>query len=90
MAGVDSIIRVIAAPIVLLIILFTSWVGVTLYDPISQSLAGPPAALGWSDPRFYFFMALGLVSLSLVVIVWLWVSPIRSDVRQDVNRGGPF
>ncbi|TQQ78602.1 hypothetical protein EGH24_13855 [Halonotius terrestris] len=90
MAGVDSVIRVVAAPVVLLVIIFVSWVGVTLYDPISAAIDGPPASLGWGDPRIYFFMALGLVSLSLIVIVWLWVSPIRRDVRQDIDRGGPF
>jgi hypothetical protein len=86
MAGVDTVIRVIGAVMSLVVIAFVTAVGVTLYEPIAAELGGPPASLGWSDSNFLFFMALGLIGLVLTVFVWMWVSPIREDTRQDVQR----
>lgn len=91
MAGVNTILRIVAAPLTILILVFVGWVGVKLFDPISQNVGGPPASLGWpSNEHFYFFMALAMISLVLVVFVWLWAAPIREDVRQEAGPRGPF
>jgi len=70
----------------LIVIAFVSVVGVTLYEPIAATVDGPPASLGWPDVNIIFFMALGLIGLVLVVFVWMWVAPIRRDVRQERQR----
>ncbi len=91
MAGANSVIRIIAAPLVLAIIIFVSWVGVNLVDSITTSLTGPPASLGWPGMgHFYTFMALGLVAMSIVIIIWLVTARVREDVRQDVQPRRPF
>lgn len=87
MAGVNTILRIIGSGLSLFVIIFVSVVGVTLYEPINQSLGSTPASLGWPDVNFIFFMALGLIGLVIVVIIWLIFAPIRNDVRQD--RGPP-
>lgn len=86
MAGVNSVIRVIAAILTLLVLIFVTGVGLALYEPIARSLGDTPASLGWSDPNFLFFMALGLVGLTITVIIWLIVAPVRNDVRQETRR----
>jgi len=91
MAAADTIIRIIIVPVLVATLSFIAWVGVKLFDPISTTIGGPPASLGWTtNEHFYTFMALGLIGLILVVLVWLWVSPIREDVRQDVAGGRRF
>ena len=91
MPSANSVIRVIAAPVVLAIIVFVSWVGTKLMDSISTGLSGPPASLGWpSLGSQYFFMALGLIGLSIVVFVWLITARVREDTRQELQPRGPF
>lgn len=91
MAGVNSVIRMIAAPVVLAIIVFVSWVGVKLMDAITGSLNGPPAELGWPGMGVpYTFMGLGLIAMSLVVIIWLVWARVREDTRQEMQPRGPF
>lgn len=86
MAGVNTILRIIGATLSLAVITFVTWVGVKLYEPISDSIGSPPAALNWPEVSFIFFMSLGLIGLTLSVIIWLIVAPVRNDVRQDVQR----
>lgn len=91
MAGVNSVIRVIAAPVVLAIIVFVSWVGVKLMDALTGSIDGPPASLGWPGVMHpYKFMALGLIAMSLVVIFWLIMARVREDTRQEIRPRRPF
>ena len=91
MPSANSVIRVIAAPVVLAIIVFVSWVGTKLMDSISTGLSGPPASLGWpSLTSQYFFMALGLIGMSIVVFVWLITARVREDTRQELQPRGPF
>lgn len=85
MAGVNTILRIIGAVLSLLVIAFVTAVGYTLMDPISKQMGHHPN-LGWSDPNILMFAALGFIGLTLTVIVWLTVAPIRNDVRQDVRR----
>lgn len=85
MAGVNSVIRVIAAPIVVFIIIVVSWIGVKLYEPISQQLGTPAPSLGWPTVNIMFFMALGLIGLVMTVVIWLVVAPIKRDVRQETR-----
>jgi len=90
MAGADTIIRVIAAALFLMVLAFTTAVGFSLVDPIYSNLGGPPASLGWGNiPDIILnWMAVALIGLGLVVVLWMWLSPIRDDVRQDVERRG--
>jgi len=84
MAGVDTILRIIGAFLFVFILIFVAWVGVTLTDPIFNSLTGPPDALGWGDgSTFLLFMGYGLAGLGLTTIIWLIVAEIRDDVRQE-------
>lgn len=85
MAGVNTILRIIGAALVLLILFVVTAVGFELIEPIWRSL-GQPAESSWERPNFMLFMSLGLVGLVFVVITWLIVAPIRNDVRQDVRR----
>jgi len=85
MAGVNTILRIIGATLALVVIAFTTAVGYTLMDPISTQL-GAPSVAGWTDVNFLYFASLGFIGLTLVVIVWLIVAPVRNDVRQDVRR----
>lgn len=86
MAGANTIIRIVVFPIVLLIIMFVTAVGIRLYEPIRQALGQPPAGLGWPTVNFLFFMTLGLIGLFLVLLFWLLYAPIRNDVRQEQQR----
>lgn len=90
MAGADTIIRVIAVSIFLMVLAFTTAVGYALVDPIFSNIGGPPASLGWGPiaENVMFWMGVGLVGLGVVVVIWMFVSPIRDDVRQDVEGGG--
>jgi len=87
MAGPNTILRIVAVPVVTLILMFVAWIGVTLFEPIDAAL-GTNAA-GWTPVNFLFFMSLGLIGLFLVLIVWFWYAPIRNDVRQE-QRQPPF
>jgi len=89
MAGVNTVLRVIGGTMSLIVITFVAVVGVTLYEPIAVQVGDTPAGLGWPDVNILFFMALGLIGLVLVVFVWMWVAPIRNDVRQE-RRRPPF
>lgn len=85
MASGDTIVRVIAVPVVGLVILVCGWIAVKLLDAIVPALGVSPP--GWpGTSHFYFFAALGFVGLILVLFVWLWASPVRDDVRQDVRQ----
>lgn len=89
MAGADTILRVIGAILFLLVLAFVTAVGINIIDPIYQGLSGPPSSLGWGPLQdiVYRWMTIGLIGMGIVVIIWMWVSPIRDDVRQDVERG---
>lgn len=93
MVGADSVVKLIAATVFMLVLLFIVGVGFTLAEPIfnqvlDQSLMG---SLGWGDPGTValLFMGLGLVGLGLVVILWWIVGWVRDDVRQD-RRVPPY
>lgn len=90
MAGADTILRVIAVGIFLMVLAFVTAVGFALVDPIFTNIGGPPSSLGWGPlgENVIFWMSVSLIGLGVVVIIWMWVSPIRDDVRQDVERRG--
>ena len=94
MASADGVIRVIGATIAVLVIIFVGGVGYQLVDPIYHNVIDESTmeSLGWGTPQFTTirFMGLGLVGLLLATMVWLWVAPIREDVRQDQRPRGPF
>jgi uncharacterized membrane protein (UPF0182 family) len=85
MAGVNTILRIIGAAMSLTVIIFVTGVGVTLYEPINKNI-GAPSPAGWADVNWLFFMSLGLIGLTIAIIIWLIVAPIRQDVRQEVRR----
>lgn len=94
MAGVDTVVRVVAGSIAMLVIIFVGWVGVVLIDPIYNSVIDTSlmSRLGWGAPQdtVYLFMTLAAAGLLLTVIVWWIASPIRDDVRQSTRPpGGP-
>lgn len=90
MAGADGVIRVIGATLAMFVIIFVAAVGFTLVDPIHNAIIDQSQmdSLGWGTPQTLTirFMGLGLVGLLAVIIIWLWVSPIREDVRQEERR----
>jgi len=87
MAGVDTIFRIVGAIMSLFVIGFITAVGYSLIDPISQSVISDSlmTRLGWGNPdgTVITFMGLGLIGLTLTVLIWLKVAPIRNDVRQE-------
>lgn len=93
MAAGDTIIRVIFVPVIVTILIIIGWISVKVMDSVTTNLPALPSSLGpaWpGDGAFYLPMALGFVGLVLVVFIWLWVSPIREDQRQDVRAGRRF
>jgi hypothetical protein len=56
------------------------------------NLGSAPASLGWAPIKDIVmrWASIGLIGMGLVVIIWMWVAPIRDDVRQDQSRRGPF
>jgi len=88
MAGADTIIRIVVGTLAIVVFAFVTAVGFNLMDPIFQA-TGPPPGLGWGDgSNIMLFAGLGLIGMGLVVIIWMWVAPVRQDVRQD--QRGPF
>jgi len=87
MAGVNTILRLLGAVLSLFVFIFVGWIGVRLIEPIKAAGVGTvPASLGWSVPSYLFFMGLGLMGLVFTVFIWLWVAPVRRDVRQEQTR----
>lgn len=86
MAGPNTVLRLVGAVLSIVVIIFVSWVGVILYEPVAAALGSPPASLGWNTPDYLFFMGLGLVGLVLTIFFWLVLAPIKSDVRQERRR----
>lgn len=90
MSTTDLIFRVIAVPIVVLTTAITTAVGWQVLDGFYLNMHKPADSLGWPDgTQVLFFVSLALIGIILVAFVWLWVAPVRDDVRQDV-RQGPF
>lgn len=89
MAGADTILRIIGAILSLFIIAFVTAVGFALMDPIFVNVIDPELmqSLGWGTPQntVMMFAGLGFIGLSLTVIIWLKVAPVRDDVRQDTG-----
>lgn len=92
MAGVDTVIRVVAGTLALFVIAFVTGVGFMLLDPIYANVIDPDLmeSLGWGSPQnvVMLFAALAFIGLSMVVIIWWIASPARQDVRQ--TQGPPF
>lgn len=94
MAGVDTIVRLIGAVLAVFIIIVVLGFGIQVIDPIYTNVIDPAAlsARGWGTPHttVYFFFGLAIVGLLVVIIVWLLVAEARNDVRQGLQRRGPF
>lgn len=94
MAGIDTILRVIGGTLATFVILVVLGLGVQLIDPIYNNVIDQSLfnSLGWGTPHqtVYFFAVLALVGLLIVIAIWLLVAEARNDVRQGVQRGGPF
>jgi uncharacterized membrane protein len=85
----DLVFRVIAVPVVLLAVTLIAWMGVKILDGFFAGMTGPPASLGWTDGGVILtFFGYSVVAIILVVFIWMWVSPVRDDVRQE--QRGPF
>lgn len=87
MAGRDTILKLIATVLFLLILPFITAIGYSLLDPIFNSVidTGLMTDLGWGAPQnvVMLFVGLGLAGLGLAVVLWWIASPIRDDVRQE-------
>lgn len=94
MVGADSVVKLIATVVFILILLFVMAVGFTLMDPIYNNVidTGLMTDLGWGAPQnvVMLFAGIGLIGLGLAVVVWWIFGWIREDVRQDVQPRGPF
>lgn len=92
MAGVDTILRLIGLVIGTISITIIGFFGVNLIDPIYAGLNFADMPSQWGSPQdvTYLFMTLGFIGLLGVIFIWWYVSPVRDDVRQDVQRQGPF
>jgi len=89
MSAVDTILRIIAVPVAIVVISISAWVGVLVLDPFTATMPAPAGSLGWPEYSYiYRFFALAIVGIIFVVLAWLWVSPIKEDVRQE--QQGPF
>jgi len=93
MRGVGTIARVIGGTITLVVIAWVMSVGYSLIEPIYTNTINPSlmTSLGWGAPQdvVMLFVALASAGLSIVVIIWWLVAPIREDVRQQQRFGGP-
>lgn len=94
MAGADTIVRLIASTLFLIVLVFVVGVGFTLADPIFNNVLDQTLMtdLGWGQPGLVvmLFMGMALIGLGLVVIIWWVVGPARDDVRQSVRGRGGF
>lgn len=91
MGAVDSVLRIIIAPVVVVSIIITSWLAVKIMDPYTAGLEPPAASLGWpAYSTIYEFMSLAFIALVFVILIWLWWAPIRDDKRQEMQPRGPF
>ena len=88
MAGADTVLRIIGAVIALMVVGITMGVGYQVLDPFYLNMDRTAInSLGWADGSLVMeFVGLGLLALAVVVSLWMWVVPIRDDVRQDLER----
>lgn len=91
MVGVSSVLRLIGATLALIIIAWVASVGFALFDAIYNDVIDPQKMkdLGWGAPQdtVMLFAALAFAGLTIVIVIWYLVAPVRDDVRQEI--GGP-
>lgn len=86
MTAADTPLRIALALVALVVIVFTSGLGVTVVEPFLANMPAPADSLGWPDQsEALYFMALGLVGLALTVLFWMILEPIRDDIRQELQ-----
>jgi hypothetical protein len=87
----DLLLRIPVAVVIIMSTIITAWFGVLLLDPFLAGMPDPSASLGWGGAdgtTAYFFMSLAVVALIIAAMLWMWLAPVRSDVRQQ--QRGPF
>lgn len=91
MSARDLLLRIPVAVVIIMSTMITAWFGVLLLDPLLAGMPDPSASLGWGGAdgtTAYAMMVLAIVALIIAAMLWLWLAPIRSDVRQE--QRGPF
>lgn len=92
MAGIDTVLRLIGGTLAIVCIIVIAFFGVKVIDPVFNNLTFNDMPAVWGSPQnvVYLFMTLAAIGLIAVVAIWWLVAPVRDDVRQEIQRGGPF
>lgn len=92
MAGANTLFRIVATLVVLAAIAIITPVMYLILDALFLNMDFSAAKeMGWDNrDTLMKFAGLSLVGLSIVMILWMILAPIRQDVRQDVGPPGPY
>ena len=88
MAGADTVLRLVFGTMSIITVAFVAAVGYTVMDPIfAQRNTELMTGLGWGTPHetVMLFAGLAFIGISMVVILWWLVAPVRQDVRQQAG-----
>lgn len=92
MAGVDTVVRLIAATLGITVVIVVAFFGVQVIDPVYNNLGFGDLPAGWGAPQetTYLFFTLAIIGLLAVIMIWWLVAPVRDDIRQETQRRPPF
>lgn len=82
-SGTDTIVQLIIVLVLVTVLVFV----VGVYDQLIGSMYSAMFPQGGGTAKVaLLFGGLGLVGIFISVLTWWVISPVREDVRQDVQR----